>query len=150
MEEQKEEASSERILSSDEFNLNQLEDNENEWVINLDEINPNESASNILETSQASNSETNISLGSSRVWFVSSLRKYLQTYQLQTPTKIQKIKNNITTSYNRQEQNEYDKYLIQWLIYDLQPFTVVNNTSFRSFIKFFCLRYVIPDQYKAK
>ncbi|CAG8583135.1 6597_t:CDS:2 [Funneliformis mosseae] len=53
MEEQKEEASSERTLSSDGFNPNQLEDNEDEWVINLDEINPDESASNISETSQA-------------------------------------------------------------------------------------------------
>ena len=47
MEEQKEEASSERTLSSDEFNPNQLEDNEDEWVINLNEINPDKSASNI-------------------------------------------------------------------------------------------------------
>ncbi|CAG8707530.1 16853_t:CDS:2 [Funneliformis mosseae] len=46
--EQKEETSSERTLSSDEFNPNQLEDNEDEWVINFDEINP---ASNISETS---------------------------------------------------------------------------------------------------
>jgi hypothetical protein len=172
MEEQKEEASSERTLSSNEFNPNQLDNNEDEWVINLDEINPDESASNISRTSQASDSETNISLGSSSVWLyfnknpadafgynvckicskkyqistsVSSIRKHLQTHQLQASTKIQKIKNNITTPYNRQEQNEHDKYLIQWLIRDLQPFTIVDNTSFRSFIKFFCPRYVIPD-----
>ncbi|CAG8704786.1 8101_t:CDS:1, partial [Funneliformis mosseae] len=68
MEEQKEEASSERILSSDKFNPNQLENNEDEWVINLDEINPNESANNISETSQASDSETNILLESNSVW----------------------------------------------------------------------------------
>ncbi|CAG8527433.1 12789_t:CDS:2, partial [Funneliformis mosseae] len=65
---QKEETFSERILSSDEFNPNQLEDNEDKWVINLDEINPDKSASNISETSQVSDSETNISLGNNSVW----------------------------------------------------------------------------------
>ncbi|CAG8492792.1 10016_t:CDS:2 [Funneliformis mosseae] len=134
------EASSKRTLSSDKFNPNQLEDNEDEWIINFDEINPDKSTSNISETSQASDSEINISLESSSMWLyfnknpadvfgynvckicskkyqistsVSSLRKHLQTHQFQAPTKIQKIKNNITTSYNRQEQNKYDKYLIQ-------------------------------------
>ncbi|CAG8652679.1 14414_t:CDS:2 [Funneliformis mosseae] len=67
-EEQKEETFSERTLSSNEFNPNQLEDNKNEWIINLDKINSNESASNILKTNQASNSKTNISLGSSSMW----------------------------------------------------------------------------------
>ncbi|CAG8678083.1 6441_t:CDS:2, partial [Funneliformis mosseae] len=47
MEEQKEKASFERILSSDEFNSNQLENNKD---------------------NQASDSETNILLGSSSVW----------------------------------------------------------------------------------
>ncbi|CAG8745576.1 1717_t:CDS:1, partial [Funneliformis mosseae] len=43
-------------------------DNEDKWVINLDEINPDESVSNISEASQASDSETNILLGSSNMW----------------------------------------------------------------------------------
>ncbi|CAG8438484.1 1853_t:CDS:2 [Funneliformis mosseae] len=49
--EQKEEASFERTLSSDEFNLNQLKNNEDEWIINFDKINPDELANNISETS---------------------------------------------------------------------------------------------------
>ncbi|CAG8652421.1 7132_t:CDS:2, partial [Funneliformis mosseae] len=62
--EQKEEAFSKRTLSSDKFNPNQFEDNEDEWVINLNEINLNKSASNISGTNQALDLKINISLGS--------------------------------------------------------------------------------------
>jgi hypothetical protein len=52
--------------------------------------------------------------------------------------------------FNQQEQQEYTKYLIRWLICDLQPFTVVDNTYFREFINYFCPRYTVPERHQVK
>ena len=41
-------------------------------------------------------------------------------------------------------------HLVQQLICDLQPFTIVDNNYFRKFVNFFCPRYVIPDRHKIK
>ena len=48
------------------------------------------------------------------------------------------------------EREEHDNHLVQWLICDLQPFTVVDNEHFRNFLNFFCPCYDIPDRHKVK
>ncbi|GET60856.1 hypothetical protein RIR_jg10465.t2 [Rhizophagus irregularis DAOM 181602=DAOM 197198] len=52
--------------------------------------------------------------------------------------------------FDEEQQQIHDKYLTDWLICDLQPFTVVENHYFKIFINFFCPRYIIPDRHKAK
>lgn len=162
-----EENLSEKTLSDDEFNPNQLvdisEDEEDEWE-------------SVSQVSGASTS-TALSEGSSSVWMyfdrdpvdapgynvckncskkyklstsVSSLRKHLRTHQLNAPTRAEKREKKTDNPLSKREQAEYDKYLIQWLIQDLQPFTVVDNPSFKTFVNILCSRYVIPDRHKAK
>ena len=142
--------------------------------INLDEeISPSESASQISGAS-ASTASSNIT---SSVWLyfdknpahtpgynvckrcskkyqlstsVTSLRKHLKTHQLKAPTKGQKIEQKKECALDKDEQEQHDKYLVRWLIRGLQPFTVVENPSFRAFINSLCSRYDIPDRHKAK
>jgi len=169
--EEQEETLSEKTLSDEEFNPNQfeyvcegeVEDDGDEW----------ESVSQVSGASESS-------ISSSSVWIyfdknpalapgynvckkcskkyqlstsVTSLRKHLKTHQLKAPTRTEKIekKNEFPLSpFSKREQDQHDKYLIQWLIRDLQPFTVVDNSSFRAFVGFLCSRYSIPDRHKAK
>ena len=44
----------------------------------------------------------------------------------------------------------HNKYLTDWLICDLQPFTVIETHHFKAFLNFFCPNYIIPDRHKAK
>ena len=62
----------------------------------------------------------------------------------------QKAEKKKACALDKDEQEEYDKYLVRWLIQGLQPFTVVENPSFRAFINSLCSRYDIPDRHKAK
>ena len=64
--------------------------------------------------------------------------KHLKVHQLKVPTrrKESEKKSNLMN----------DIYLIQWLIQDLQPFTIVDS-PFRNFINFFGPRYAIPDRH---
>jgi hypothetical protein len=82
---------------------------------------------------------------------VSTLRKHLQKHKLNVPIKKQGILViKRTDPFNKQEQEEHDNYLIEWLICDLQPFSVVDNSHFRAFLNYFCPRYVIPERHQAK
>jgi len=166
--EEQEEAVSEISLSDEEFDPNQFENSEDEW-----EIGPDESASQVSKASES----TILSDCSSSVWIyyeknptyapgfnvctkcskkyktstsVSNLRKHLETHQIKTLTKKQKITKKKEIRFNKKEQEEHDNYLIRWIIQDLQPFTVVDNPFFRGFIEFLCSRYTIPDRHKVK
>lgn len=158
----------------DEWEIN-LEEEIN--LINLDEeISPSESASQISGASGTSAAPSNYII-SSTVWLyfdknpahtpgynvckkcskkyqlsssVSTLRKHLKTHQLKAPTRVQNVEQKKTSAFDKDEQEEHDKYLVQWLIQGLQPFTVVENPFFRAFVNFLCSRYDIPDRHKAK
>lgn len=167
MEEQAEETSledtlSEKTISDEEFD--QLSEDDDEWdSVSL--------FSGISETSTSSNFSS-----SSSVWLyfdkspayapdynvcqkcskkynqatsVTVLRKHLQGHKLDAPTRTEK-KNKKSDPLSKKEQKEHDKYLVQWLIRNLQPFTVVDNPSFRDFINHLCSRYVLPGRHKAK
>src|SRR5271170_282592 len=69
---------------------------------------------------------------------MTSLRKHLRIHQLTAPTRTEKIEKKINNPFNKQEQKEHDKYLVQWLIRDLQPFTVIDDPSFRAFVNSLC------------
>jgi hypothetical protein len=81
---------------------------------------------------------------------VSSLRKHLKIHQLQAPTKKHQVLIKKCVPFNDDEQKIHDKYLTDWLICDLQPFTVVETHHFKAFLNFFCPNYIIPDRHKAK
>jgi len=81
---------------------------------------------------------------------VTSLRKHLDKHNLKAPTKTEKVEKKQANLFNKREQKEHDNYLIQWFIQDLQPFTVVDNPSFRAFVNYFCPRYAIPGRQKTK
>ena len=165
---------SEKTLSGDELNFNQIEP-EVEWI---NYITPDESASQITCDTELTNSEIDFStITGSTVWLyfdknpphasgynvckkcnkkfsmntgVTTLRGHLKTHQLKAPTKKQSVSTKQKNPFEEDEQNQHDEYLIQWLICDLQPFTVVDNYYFREFLKFFCSRYTIPDRHKVK
>jgi hypothetical protein len=81
---------------------------------------------------------------------VSSLRKHLnEHHQLQPPSRNQRGMIRIDP-FGENEQKEHTKYLIQWLICDLQPFTIVDNPYFRTFINHFCPRYTVPERHQVK
>jgi hypothetical protein len=167
MEEQVEDVS-EISLSDEEFDPNQFEDNGDEWEIGSDE-----SASQVSKASESTVLSDECS--SVCVYFekdpnyapgfnvcskcskryksstsVSNLRKHLETHQIKVLTKKEKTTKKKENRFSKQEQEEHDKYLIQWIIQDLQPFTVVDNPFFRAFIDFLCSRYTIPDRHKVK
>ena len=81
---------------------------------------------------------------------VSTLQKHLKIHQLKAPTKTQNVEEKKECAFDKDEQEEHDKYLVQWLIQGLQPFTVVENSFFRAFVNFLCSRYNIPNRHKAK
>jgi hypothetical protein len=81
---------------------------------------------------------------------VSTLRKHLlNSHQIQVPPKRQKTTTRMNP-FNEQEQIKHTKYLIQWIICDLQPFNVVGNKYFKEFINYFCPRYIIPTRKHVK
>ncbi|GBC27415.1 zinc finger BED domain-containing protein RICESLEEPER 2-like [Rhizophagus irregularis DAOM 181602=DAOM 197198] len=80
---------------------------------------------------------------------ISTLRKYLNKHSLSVPKKKYVVIEK-RDPFDEEEQQIHDKYLTDWLICDLQPFTVVENHYFKMFINFFCPRYIIPDRHKAK
>ena len=81
---------------------------------------------------------------------ISTLRKHLKDHhQMQVPARIQRTIARIEPFYE-QEQMEHTKYLIRWLICDLQPFTTVDNPYFRAFVSHFCPRYTIPERHQVK
>jgi len=165
MEEQTEETFSEGTISDDEFDPNQFVDEGiDEW----------DSVSQFSEVSEASISSD---FSGSSVWLyfdknpdhapdhnvckncskkykpstsVTTLRKHLQEHQLQAPTRSERKGEKRDNPLSKKEQKKYDNYLVKWLIQDLQPFTVVDNPSFRAFINALFSRYVIPDRHKAK
>ena len=166
-----EETTSERMSSDEEFNPDQenLEEYDTEeWE---DVLGPEEQICSELSALDISNT-----LGST-VWLyfdknpsyapgynvckkcsrryktttgVSSLRKHLKKHQLQAPTKKHQVLIKKCVPFNDEEQKIHDKYLTDWLICDLQPFTVVETHHFKAFLNFFCPNYIIPDRHKAK
>jgi hypothetical protein len=80
----------------------------------------------------------------------STLRNHLKKHQLVAPSVRQRATTERRDPFGELEQNEHTKYLIQWLICDLQPFTVVDNSYFRAFINHFCPRYTIPERHQVK
>jgi hypothetical protein len=81
---------------------------------------------------------------------VTVLRTHLLTHQLRAPTRKQAVVIKKKNPFDVEDQDRHDEFLIQWLICDLQPFTVVDNNHFREFVNFFCPRYTIPDRHKVK
>ncbi len=166
---EQEEAVFEILLSNEEFDPNQFENSEDEWKIGSDEL--------ASQVSKASESTILSDCSSSSVWIyyeknltytldfnvytkcskkyktstsVSNLWKHLETYQIKTLTKKQKITKKKEIRFNKKEQKEHDNYLIWWIIQDLQPFTIIDNPFFRGFIEFLYSRYTIPDRHKVK
>ena len=165
---------SERTLSGGELNTDQLEP-EGEWV---DDIIPDESISQVTRDTELTNSEISAStIAGSTVWLyfdknpshasgynvckkcnkkfkattsVTTLRTHLKTHQLKAPTRKQTVVTKQKNPFDEEEQNRHNEYLIQWLVCDLQPFTVVDNYYFREFLKFFCPRYILPNRHKVK
>lgn len=80
---------------------------------------------------------------------VTVLRNHLQGHQLKAPTRVEK-KGKKCDNISKKDQGECDKYLVQWLIRNLQPFTVVDDLSFRAFVNYLRSTYVIPDRHRAK
>jgi hypothetical protein len=171
MEELEEEIiSEETIIGDEELDFEYTDLDNREWE---DDINPNESVSQISQDSGASSL-----ISGSSVWLyfdknpsyalgfnvckkcstkyklstsVTTLRKHLEKHQLKVPTKKYKVIGiKKQDPFEKEEQKEHDDYLIQWLICDLQPFTIVDNYYFRKFVNFFCSRYIIPDRHKVK
>lgn len=162
---------SEKTISGDELNFDQLEP-EREWA---DEIIPDESVSQI--TCDTGSEIDASAITGSTVWLffdknpsyavgynvckkcskkfkvttsVTTLRSHLKIHQLKAPTKKQTSTTKQKNPFNEEEQSRHDEHLIQWIICDLQPFTVVDNDHFREFLRFFCPRYTIPDRHKVK
>src|ERR1044072_7826423 len=82
---------------------------------------------------------------------VTTLRNHLKKHQLKVPTKKQKtVVKKKEQPFDEAEREKHDNHLLQWLICDLQPFTVVDNEHFRNFLNFFCPHYDIPDRHKVK
>jgi len=81
---------------------------------------------------------------------VSTLWKHLKKHQLQVPTKKHQVLIKKGVSFNDNDQKIHDKYLTNWLICDLQPFTVVETHHFKAFLNFFCPNYIIPDGRRQK
>lgn len=170
MESEEEIISVETILSDEGYDFEYADLDNREWE---DDINPNESVSQISQDSESSSL-----ISGSSVWLyfdknptyaqgfnvckrcatryklstsVSTLRKHLEKHQLKVPIKKHKVigvKNQ--DPFEKEQQKEHDNHLIQWLICDLQPFTIVENYYFRKFVNFFCPRYIIPDRHKVK
>jgi hypothetical protein len=139
-------------------------------------INPDESISHVFTDVQSEITDASTSSKESTVWkyfykrphfapghnvcktcstkyelttSVTTLRKHLKLHQLYAPSKKQSTMTRMD-SFNRQEQDEHTKYLVQWIICDLQPFSVVDNSYFREFINYFCPRYIVPERHQIK
>ena len=179
MSEQTEENFSEKTLSDDELYPEYTEP-EGEWNLDelssqITQVYPDESASQVFHDNSEVDSET--SAVNSTVWLyfdknppyaqgfnvckmcsskykittsVTSLRKHLIKHQLQAPPKKHAVTVKTKDPFGGEEQKKHDEYLVDWIICDLQPFTVVDNNYFRKFIGFFCPRYAIPDRHKVK
>ncbi len=128
---EQEKAVSKILLSDKEFDPNQFENSEDEW-----KIGPDESASQVSKASESTilsdcssssvqiyyeknptyTPDFNISTKCSKKYkistSVSNLRKHLETYQIKTLTKKQKITKKKEIRFNKKEQKEHDNYLI--------------------------------------
>ncbi|CAG8761587.1 27591_t:CDS:2, partial [Dentiscutata erythropus] len=81
---------------------------------------------------------------------LSTLRAHLiSKHQLEVPTKNYNLQFSVNP-FDLQTQKEHTKYLLKWIICDLQPFTIIDNSYFWSFIKFLCPRYTIPKRHQIK
>ncbi|CAG8615777.1 7142_t:CDS:1, partial [Racocetra fulgida] len=58
----------------------------------------------------------------------------------------QKTKTEIVL-YNRKEQLEHNKYLINWIVKSLQPFSVIEEESFIEMLNKFNPRYKVPSRH---
>jgi len=81
---------------------------------------------------------------------VTILRTHLKKHQLRAPIKKHKVIIKRKDPFDDEEQKEHNNQLIQWLICDQQPFTIVDNNYFKKFVNFFCPHYIIPDRHKVK
>ena len=64
---------------------------------------------------------------------VSTLRKHLSRHRLSVPKKKHVLIEK-RDPFDEEQQQIHDKYLTDWLICDLQPFTVIENHYFKIFI----------------
>ncbi len=48
-------------------------------------------------------------------------------------------------SFNKKEQDDHDKYFIEWIICDFQLFTVIDNSYFRMIVNYFYPCYSISE-----
>ena len=174
--EQAEEASV-KTLSDDEFDPNQFEDEYDKDKNNREKENDGDEWESFSQISGITSETSTSTASSSSVWIyfdknpeyaqgynvckscskkyqlstsVTTLRKHLDKHELKAPTKTERSEKRKDNPFNKREQKEHDNYLIQWLIRDLQPFTIVDDPSFRAFVSYFCPRYIIPDRHKTK
>ena len=133
---------SEKTLSDEEFNSNQLE-LEGEWV---DDIIPEESVSQVTYDKELDSEIIASDISGSTVWLyfdknlpyasgynickkcnkkfkvttgVSTLRTHLKTHQLKAPTRKQTVVTKQKNPFDEEEQNQHHEYLIQWLVCNL-------------------------------
>ncbi|GBC10039.1 hypothetical protein RclHR1_00930017 [Rhizophagus clarus] len=133
-------ADSDRTLSGEEVDFNQLEyitEPEKGWE---DTINPNESVSQVLNKNSEVDSEASTLSGSS-VWLffdknpdsapgynvckecsakyklsssVTTLRKHLEKHRFKVPTKKQVVETKKKEPFKEDEQKKHDEYLVRW------------------------------------
>ncbi|GES84135.1 zinc finger BED domain-containing protein RICESLEEPER 2-like [Rhizophagus clarus] len=133
-------ADSDRILSGEEVDFNQLEYitvPEEEWE---DTINPDESVSQVLNKNSEVDSEASTLSGSS-IWLffdknpdsapgynvckecsakyklsssVTTLRKHLEKHRFKVPTKKQVVETKKKEPFKEDEQKKHDEYLVRW------------------------------------
>ena len=53
-------------------------------------------------------------------------------------------------SFNKKEQDDHDKYFIEWIICDFQLFTVIDNSYFRMIVNYFYPCYSISEWHQVK
>ncbi len=81
---------------------------------------------------------------------ITILRNHLKKHQIEISIKKHKAIIKRKDLFDKEEQKKHDDHLVQWLICDLQPFTIVDNNHFRKFLNFFCPQYIISDWHKIK
>ena len=142
MAEQTEDTLSERTMSDEESDSNKsVDDDADEWdsvsqVSGASETSTTDFSSSVwiyFDKNPAYAPGHNVCKTCSKKYSPSTsvtvLRNHLQGHQLKAPTRVEK-KGKKCDNISKKDQGECDKYLVQWLIRNLQPFTVVDDLSF--------------------
>ncbi|CAB5350312.1 unnamed protein product [Rhizophagus irregularis] len=83
------------------------------------------------------------SSGISHLWSIHKM-----TNNGKQPDKQQKL--NVTEKYSEAQQDRLRQFLVNWVIDDLQPFSVVNSPSFRIFCNELDPAFLIPEAKSVK